>query len=155
MDVAALPYRCGVGVMLLNDARQVFVAQRIDMTSEAWQMPQGGIDEGEDPYQAALRELEEETSVRSTHLLASTQEWLHYDLPDTLIPKLWGGKFRGQKQKWFALKFCGPESEINLQTAHPEFCQWRWCTMEELPSLIVPFKRDLYRQIIAELLPQL
>lgn len=134
--------------MLLNQQHQVFVAKRIDTLSEAWQMPQGGIDAGEDPYPAALRELEEETSVTSITLLAASQDWVSYDLPDALIPKLWGGKFRGQKQQWFALRFEGNDDEININTRHPEFNEWKWVPMEQLPDLIVPFKRTLYQQLV-------
>lgn len=145
-----LPYRLGVGVMLLNAQNSVFVAKRIDMTSEAWQMPQGGIDEGEAPYEAALRELAEETSINQTSLLQESRGWLSYDLPEALIPKLWSGKYRGQKQKWYALRFEGSDQDINLHTQHPEFSEWKWAQMADLPSLIVPFKRPLYEQIVAE-----
>ena len=154
-DITSLPYRPGVGVMLLNHERQVFVARRLDMTSEAWQMPQGGIDEGEEPYPAALRELEEETSVTSVSLLAELPDWQTYDLPANLVPKMWGGKFRGQKQKWYALRFEGPESEINLETKHPEFTEWRWVPMQHLPDLIVPFKREMYADLVKQFSPLL
>lgn len=143
-----LPYRLGVGVMLLNAQGLVFVAKRIDTTSEAWQMPQGGIDEGEDPYGAARRELYEETGVQQTTLLAESEGWLSYDLPESLIPKLWGGRYRGQKQKWYALRFDGTDADVNLHLHEPEFSEWKWVAMETLPDLIVPFKRPLYEQIV-------
>ena len=147
---ATLPYRLGVGVMLLNTSGRVFVAKRIDTISEAWQMPQGGIDEGEDPADCAKRELWEETGVRSASILAECPEWLDYDLPDALIPKIWGGKYRGQRQKWFAMRLTGPESEINIATQHPEFSEWKWVELSELPALIVPFKRSLYERLVRE-----
>ena len=147
-----LPSRPGVGIMLLNAANEVFVAQRIDKTSEAWQMPQGGVDPGESPLATAYRELEEETSVpqRATTLLAQTEadRPLTYDLPEALIPKLWGGRFRGQEQHWFALRLTGPESVINIDTAAPEFSEWTWVTLDALPDSIVPFKREMYAQIV-------
>lgn len=148
IEFEQLPYRLGVGILLLNAEGQVFTAKRIDMTSEAWQMPQGGIDEGEDPYQCALRELREETSVTSVELLAESPDWLTYDLPASLVPLLWKGQYRGQKQKWYALRFTGEESEINLQTEHPEFSEYRWAELRELPDVIVPFKRELYQRIV-------
>lgn len=145
-----LPYRKGVGILLFNAEGWVFVAQRIDQTAEAWQLPQGGIDEGEDPFEAAMRELAEETSVTSVEPLAETKEWLRYDLPSDLVPHLWGGRFRGQEQKWYALRFTGEESEINLATPHPEFHAWKWTSLESIPSLIVPFKRALYERLVQE-----
>ena len=150
MSAAPLPYREGVGMMLLNPAREVFVAKRIDTVSEAWQMPQGGIDAGETPQQAALRELREETGTDKADIVAQSRDWLTYDLPDHLIQKLWGGRYRGQRQKWFALRFTGQDSDINIATEHPEFSEWQWIAMRELPDIIVPFKRDLYRAIVAE-----
>lgn len=145
-----LPYRLGVGIMLINREGGVFVAKRIDMTSEAWQMPQGGIDEGEDPRATALRELEEEIGTGKAEITAESRDWYTYDLPDDIIPKIWGGKYRGQKQKWFALRFTGEDSDINIQTAHPEFSEWKWVAMHELPDIIVPFKRELYQALVDE-----
>jgi putative (di)nucleoside polyphosphate hydrolase len=147
---AALPYRPGVGVMLLNRDNRVFVAKRIDMTSEAWQMPQGGIDEGEDPLQTAKRELKEEIGTNHVKLLKESRDWLTYDLPEALVPKIWGGRFRGQQQKWFAMRFLGSDSDINIATDHPEFCEWQWIEIDQLPDIIVPFKRSLYQALVDE-----
>jgi len=145
-----LPYRSGVGIVLLNRDNLVFVGQRIDRTTEAWQMPQGGIDEGEQPVEAALRELEEEIGTDKAVIVAESRDWLTYDLPADLIGKVWRGRYRGQKQKWFAMRFAGDDGDICLQTAHPEFDAFRWVPMPELPSLIVPFKRRLYEDVVAE-----
>ncbi len=147
---ASLPYRDGVGIMLLNERRQVFVARRIDMTSEAWQMPQGGIDAGESPAQTALRELKEEIGTDKAEILRESRDWHAYDLPDHLIPKVLGGRYRGQRQKWFAMRFLGTDADINIATDDPEFCEWQWVEMEKLPDLIVPFKRALYVALIEE-----
>ncbi|MDX2112530.1 MAG: RNA pyrophosphohydrolase [Alphaproteobacteria bacterium] len=146
----SLPYRDGVGIMLINQHRQVFVAKRIDTLSEAWQMPQGGIDEGERPDVAARRELEEETGTSKATILRESKDWLTYDLPQELVGKIWRGRFRGQRQKWFAMRFDGTDSDINIDTPHPEFCEWKWIAPSTLPDLIVPFKRVLYRDIIQE-----
>jgi putative (di)nucleoside polyphosphate hydrolase len=146
------PYRRGVGVMLLNPHNQVWVGRRIDETDEAWQMPQGGIDKGEDPWATALRELEEETGI-PPHLIeriADYPERLTYDLPKELRGKLWKGKFRGQEQDWYLCRFLGRESDINIATKHPEFNDWKWVEPAELPDLIVPFKRDMYRRLLHE-----
>jgi len=143
-----LPYRRGVGMMLVNAAGRVFVAKRIDTVAEAWQMPQGGIDEGEDPHVAALRELEEEIGTNKAEIIADSGTWLRYDLPDALIPKLWKGRYRGQEQLWFLLRFTGADTDINIATAHPEFSEWRWAEMHTLPDIIVPFKRALYQQLV-------
>lgn len=136
--------------MLLNAHSKVFVAKRIDNQFEAWQMPQGGIDEGEDVRTAMLRELNEETGLPASavEILAQAPELLRYRLPDTLIPKVWGGKFQGQDQIWFLLRLTGDESLINIATEHPEFSQWRWAEPTELPDLIVPFKRQLYETLL-------
>lgn len=150
VDITALPYRPGVGIVLLNAENKVFVAKRIDMRAEAWQMPQGGIDEGEDPRLAAIRELAEETSVTQAEIIAESTDWITYDLPVDLIPKLWKGRFRGQKQKWFAMRFLGKDNDIDLNTEHPEFLEWKWVNIQELPDIIVPFKRALYEKIVSE-----
>jgi putative (di)nucleoside polyphosphate hydrolase len=145
-----LPYRRGVGVVLFNDARKVFVAQRIDNPGPAWQMPQGGIDKGEEPLDAAWRELQEETGVTSAKLLAESKGWLRYDLPPDLAGQLWKGKYRGQEQKWYAFRFTGNESEIDIAGEHPEFSSWKWAEFRTVPDLIVAFKRALYDQVVAE-----
>jgi putative (di)nucleoside polyphosphate hydrolase len=145
-------YRRGVGVMLLNREGKVFVGARIDNTDEAWQMPQGGIDEDEEPWATALRELEEETGIppRLVERIAECPERLKYDLPDELQGKLWGGKWRGQDQDWYLVRFLGEDSDVNIATADPEFREWKWIEPAQLPDLIVPFKRELYRQLLRE-----
>ncbi|NBO19914.1 MAG: RNA pyrophosphohydrolase [Proteobacteria bacterium] len=150
IDPRMLPYRPGVGILLLSRDHKVFVAKRIDMRSEAWQMPQGGIDEGEDPRTATLRELQEEIGTDKVEVLAESQQWFTYDLPEHLVPVIWGGKYRGQRQKWFALRFTGKDSDINLETEHPEFLEWKWVSLREVPQFIVPFKRELYERIVEE-----
>ncbi len=152
MDFEQRPYRLGVGVALLNADDMVFVARRIDQTAEAWQMPQGGIDEGEDPRAAAFRELEEEIGVKpgQTEMLAESRAWLSYDLPADLADKVWKGRYRGQKQKWYLARLLADESAINIATEHPEFDAWRWARFGDLPNLIVPFKRPIYQAIVAE-----
>lgn len=145
-------YRRGVGVMLLNPAKQVWVGRRIDNPADAWQMPQGGIDDDEELWPAALRELEEETGI-APHLVervAQCPERLSYDLPGELQGHLWGGKWRGQLQDWFLCRFLGQDSDVDIATQHAEFSHWKWVESAELPDLIVPFKRELYRRLINE-----
>ncbi|OUS12223.1 RNA pyrophosphohydrolase [Rhodospirillales bacterium 47_12_T64] len=149
-DIDALPYRPCVGIMLLNQHGKVFVAQRIDNPGKAWQMPQGGIDDGEEPIKAAFRELEEETGTANAELVAESADWHAYDLPRDLVPKIWKGRYRGQKQKWFVFRFKGQDSDINIETDIPEFSDWKWTDMSSLPDLIVPFKRDLYIKLVEE-----
>lgn len=145
-------YRRGVGVMLLNRRKRIWVGRRIDNTDEAWQMPQGGIDKGEEPWATALRELEEETGILPylVERIAECPDSLRYDLPLELQGKLWGGKYKGQIQDWFLCRFLGRDSDVNIATAHPEFNDWKWVKPDHLPDLIVPFKRDLYRRLLEE-----
>jgi putative (di)nucleoside polyphosphate hydrolase len=145
-------YRRGVGVMLLNREGKVFVGARIDNTDEAWQMPQGGMDEGEEPWACALRELEEETGIppRLVERVAACPERQRYDLPEAMRHRLWGGKWRGQLQDWYLARFLGTDKDVNIATEQPEFREWKWIAAEHLPELIVPFKRDLYRRLLRE-----
>jgi len=145
-------YRRGVGIMLINRKGHVFVAQRIDLPG-AWQMPQGGIDGDEKPRKAAFRELKEEIGTDKAEIIGKTDGWLTYDLPPELLGRIvWGGRYRGQKQKWFAMRFTGKDSDIDLEAhGHPEFSRWKWTPVGSLVKLIVPFKRELYRQVVAEL----
>jgi putative (di)nucleoside polyphosphate hydrolase len=145
--------------MVLNRAGHVFIGRRTDGPehidpTHVWQMPQGGIDENEDPYKAALRELYEETSIRSVQKLGEVAEWLAYDLPSHVVKEAWGGKYRGQKQKWYALRFTGNDGEIDIAKPggehKPEFVEWRWVAMQELPELVIPFKRDIYLRVVKE-----
>lgn len=149
-DHSTLPYRPCAGVMLMNRDGRIFVGQRLDSTLEAWQMPQGGIDPGEDPSEAAVRELWEETGVSrdKVQLIAVAPDELRYDLPDELIGKLWKGKWRGQRQRWFLFRFLGEDNDIDIATAEPEFRAWRWSDPTDLVDLIVPFKRELYGQVL-------
>jgi len=147
-EIARLPYRRGVGIVLFNRAGQVFVAQRLDSPEPAWQFPQGGIDKDEDPLLAAKRELREETGITSAELIGETPDWIRYDLPPALVPKVWKGRFRGQEQKWYAFRFSGEDSEIDIDSEHPEFSAWRWMDLAETPSLIVAFKRPLYEAVV-------
>ena len=151
-EIARLPYRQNVGVMLMNHAGEVFVGQRLDSEVAAWQMPQGGIDKGEDPRTAALRELEEETGVSRglVEIVAETEGWVAYDLPHDLVPKIWKGRYRGQEQKWFLMRFKGTDADVKIDQEHPEFSEWRWIAPADLAGQIVPFKRAVYEAVLAE-----
>jgi putative (di)nucleoside polyphosphate hydrolase len=141
-------YRPNVGVILVNRDGLVFVAARLDNPADAWQMPQGGIDTDEDPRKAAVRELEEEIGTDRVEIVAESEGWYEYDLPAELIGKMWGGRFRGQKQKWFVMRFTGKDKHIDINTKHPEFRAWKWVPFEQVPDLIVPFKRALYQELV-------
>ncbi|MDE0879126.1 MAG: RNA pyrophosphohydrolase [Sphingomonas bacterium] len=155
--ISDLPYRPCAGIMLVNAAGKIFVGQRIDTTLEAWQMPQGGIDPGEDAYAAAIRELGEETGIAPEHiaLIAEAPEELYYDLPADMVGKVWKGKWRGQRQRWFLFRFTGTDADIDIATEHEEFRAWRWSDPADLPQMIVPFKRDLYERVLAAFAPHL
>ena len=146
-----LPLRNGVGIVVLNNENKVFVAKRIDNPKNFWQMPQGGIDRGENFYEAALRELKEETSIVSVELIKEIENKFTYILPDHLIGIIWKGKFKGQKQKWFVMKFVGNESEINIKTKYPEFLDWKWIDLEDLTEIAINFKLEVYKQLKSEL----
>ena len=147
-----LPLRIGVGIILLNHENNVFVGRRIDNPKNSWQMPQGGVDQNENFLQAAKRELEEETSIKSVKLIKELDSWFKYDLPNYLLGKLWDGKYRGQKQKWFVMKFLGNNDEINVKTQNPEFFDWKWIKLSKLPEIAVHFKSDIYKKIKDELI---
>lgn len=149
-DRIYLPYRRGVGMMVLNKKNEVFVGKRLDSKGDIWQMPQGGIDGDETVIEAGLRELSEETNITSVELVAESRNWFYYDVPDFLVDKLWDGKYRGQKQKWLLLKFTGSEREINIATEKAEFEEWKWVSVEALPELVVSFKKTLYGAIVKE-----
>lgn len=151
-EIAALPYRACVGLMVLNRRGEVFAGQRIDYPGDAWQMPQGGVDEGEAPLDAAFRELGEETGIAHDRvsLLAESSAWRPYDLPRELIPKLWKGRYRGQTQRWFAFRFLGEDHEVDIETEHQEFRAWSWISPDEVLEKIVPFKRDIYTNVFEE-----
>jgi putative (di)nucleoside polyphosphate hydrolase len=146
-----LPLRSGVGIVLLNKENKIFVAKRIDNPKNFWQMPQGGIDKGEDFYTAAVRELKEETSITSIKLIKEIEGNFTYILPDNLIGIIWKGKFKGQKQKWFIMRFTGDKSEINIKTKHPEFLDWKWIDLENLTEIAVPFKLEVYKKLTPEI----
>ena len=146
-----LPLRIGVGIVLLNKKNNIFVGKRIDNPNNFWQMPQGGVDNNENFFEAAKRELEEETSIKSVKLVKELDSWLEYELPNNLLGKIWQGKYRGQKQKWFVMRFVGNESEININTKHPEFLDWKWIDINDLTKIAVPFKLELYKQVKSEI----
>ena len=143
-----LPLRLGVGIIVLNKENKVFVGKRKDNPTNKWQMPQGGVDRGESLVNAMKRELKEETSIRSIEILKELEGWTEYELPDYLLGKIWRGKYRGQKQKWFIVRFLGKDEEINLKTTHPEFIEWQWLDIENLPSVIVHFKKKVYEKLL-------
>lgn len=149
-EIAELPYRPCVGLMVLNTRGEVFVGQRTDRNYDAWQMPQGGVDPGETPVVAALRELGEETGITPelVEVVAETEEWLPYDLPHDLVAKLWKGRYRGQEQKWFLLRFSGTDDQVNIETEHQEFAAWKWMPVDQLIDNIVPFKRTVYEGVL-------
>tara|TARA_B100000530_G_scaffold34124_1_gene19882 strand:- start:11 stop:487 length:477 start_codon:yes stop_codon:yes gene_type:complete len=146
-DLGNLPLRSGVGIVVLNKENKVFVAKRIDNPKNFWQMPQGGVDEGEDFLKAAYRELEEETSIKNVELIQELDGTITYELPDRLLGLIWKGKYRGQKQKWFLMKFNGEDNEINIKTKHPEFLEWKWVELDKITDLVVDFKLHVYREV--------
>ena len=146
-DLHNLPLRSGVGIVVLNKENKVFVAKRIDNPKNFWQMPQGGVDEGEDFLKAAYRELEEETSIKSVELIKELDGTITYELPDRLLGLIWKGKYRGQKQKWFLMRFVGVDNEINIKTKHPEFLEWKWVELDKITDLVVDFKLHVYKEV--------
>ena len=146
-DLSNLPLRSGVGIVVLNKENKVFVAKRIDNPKNFWQMPQGGVDEGEDFLKAAYRELEEETSIKSVELIKELDGTITYELPDRLLGLIWKGKYRGQKQKWFLMRFVGMDNEINIKTKHPEFLEWKWVDLDKITDLVVDFKLHVYKEV--------
>ena len=146
-----LPLRTGVGAIVLNKNNKVFVGKRRDNPGKNWQMPQGGVDKGESCIDAMKRELLEETGIKNIEILKEIDRWTEYELPDYLLGKIWKGKYRGQKQKWFIVRFIGKDEEINLQTSHPEFIEWKWIEAENLPNVIVKFKKKLYENLLPEI----
>ena len=151
MDKEKLPLRIGVGIIVLNHENKIFVGKRKDNPVDKWQMPQGGVDKGEDFITAMKRELKEETSIDNIKIVKEIDGWLEYELPKNLLGIIWKGKFRGQKQKWFIVRFTGTDSEINLETKYPEFIEWKWIEMNKLPEVIVNFKRNVYVKLLSEL----
>jgi putative (di)nucleoside polyphosphate hydrolase len=155
MNREELPYRACVGIVLANRRGRVFVGRRADQKTASWQFPQGGIDEGEMPRTAALRELEEEIGTDRAEVIGESDGWLTYELPDELLGKVWKGKYRGQRQKWFAMRFTGKDQDIRIDTEHPEFDAWKWVELARVPKLIVPWKRAVYEQVVVELGPMI
>ncbi len=151
MNQKKLPLRVGVGAIVLNSENKIFVGKRLDNPIDKWQMPQGGVDKGENFLAAIKRELKEETSIQNIKVLKEIDKWFEYELPKNLLGIIWKGKFRGQKQKWFVVRFVGNESEINLKTKHPEFIEWKWIEIDELTKVIVDFKKHVYIELVAEL----
>ena len=151
MSSQKLPMRKGVGIIVLNSKNLVFVGKRRDNPGDKWQMPQGGVDEGEDNFTAVQRELIEETSIKNIKIIKEIENVFEYELPENLVGIIWKGKFRGQKQKWFIARFLGQDSEINLNTKHPEFIKWKWLEPEKLPDVIVDFKKNLYLKLLKEI----
>ena len=151
MSHKVLPLRTGVGIVVLNSENKVFVGKRKDNPFDKWQMPQGGVDLNEPLLKAMKRELVEETSIKNIKILKEFDQWLEYELPKNLVGKIWKGKYRGQKQKWFIVRFLGNDSEINIKTKHPEFIEWQWVNIDQLPDLIVLFKKHVYKKIAEEL----
>ena len=151
MNHEILPLRTGVGIAILNSKNKVFVGKRKDNPFDKWQMPQGGVDSNEPLLKAMKRELLEETSIKNIEILKEFDQWLEYELPENLIGKIWEGKYRGQKQKWFVVKFLGDDSEININTKNAEFIEWKWVDIDHLPNLIVLFKKHVYEKVLVEL----
>ena len=151
MNYKILPLRTGVGIAVLNSQNKVFVGKRKDNPFDKWQMPQGGVDSNEPLLQAMKRELLEETSIKNIEVLKEFDQWLEYELPEKLVGKIWKGKYRGQKQKWFVVKFLGTDDEININTKYPEFIEWKWIDVDLLPNLIVLFKKHVYEKVSAEI----
>ena len=151
MTIKALPLRIGVGAIVVNNKNKIFVGKRKDNPVNKWQMPQGGVNENESFLAAMKRELDEETSIKNIQIIKEIDGWFQYELPKNLLGIVWQGKFRGQKQKWFVVRFTGEESEINLKTKLPEFIEWKWVEMDELPKIIVDFKKDIYEKLLIEL----
>ena len=151
MSQKKLPLRIGVGAIVLNNKNKIFVGKRADNPVDKWQMPQGGVNKGENLITAMKRELMEETSIQNIKVLKKIDKWFEYELPKDLLGIIWKGKFRGQKQKWFIVRFIGNESEINLKTKHPEFIEWKWIEIDELTNVIVDFKKDVYKKLVIEL----
>ena len=148
MDKNKFPLRLGIGAVVLNKDNKVFVGKRKDNPIDKWQMPQGGVDEGENLVDAMKRELKEETSIINIKIIKEIDDWMEYELPEYLIGKIWKGRYRGQKQKWFVVKFLGKDDEINLKTNNQEFIDWKWLSVENLPSVIVNFKKEIYKKLV-------